>query len=135
MSNTQFDSELDCQGLNCPLPILKTKKAMDGLTSGQILKMMANEPQRSTIQHTQFATIKNLKLSLLHWSVSLNRDLHCWELSLNWTPGGIGQGVYVRLNVKSPSLKDLNTTMGTHSFLGGDGIYLFCYIFPSCPAF
>ena len=44
MSDTQFDSELDCQGLNCPLPILKTKKAMDGLTSGQILKMMATDP-------------------------------------------------------------------------------------------
>ena len=44
LSDTQFDSELDCQGLNCPLPILKTKKAMDGLTSGQILKMMATDP-------------------------------------------------------------------------------------------
>ena len=44
MSDTQFDSELDCQGLNGPLPILKTKKAMDGLTSGQILKMMATDP-------------------------------------------------------------------------------------------
>ena len=44
MSNNQFDSELDCQGLNCPLPILKTKKAMDGLSSGQILKMMATDP-------------------------------------------------------------------------------------------
>ena len=44
MSNNQFDSELDCQGLNCPLPILKTKKAMHGLSSGQILKMMATDP-------------------------------------------------------------------------------------------
>ncbi len=44
VSNNQFDSELDCQGLNCPLPILKTKKAMDGLSSGQILKMMATDP-------------------------------------------------------------------------------------------
>ena len=44
MGNGQFDSELDCQGLNCPLPILKTKKAIDGLNSGQTLKMMATDP-------------------------------------------------------------------------------------------
>ena len=44
MGNGQFDIELDCQGLNCPLPILKTKKAIDGLNSGQILKMMATDP-------------------------------------------------------------------------------------------
>jgi hypothetical protein len=44
---------------------------------------------------------------LVSHNVSVNRDLHCWELSLNWTPGGIGQGVYFKLNVKSPTLKDL----------------------------
>ena len=48
-----------------------------------------------------------IKKDLVSHNVSLNRDLHCWELSLNWTPGGIGQGVYVKLNVKSPTLKDL----------------------------
>ena len=48
-----------------------------------------------------------VKRDLVSHNVSLNRDLHCWELSLNWTPGGIGQGVYFRLNVKSPTLKDL----------------------------
>ena len=39
-----FDSELNCEGLNCPLPILKTKKAMDSLNSGEILKMSATDP-------------------------------------------------------------------------------------------
>ena len=48
-----------------------------------------------------------IKKDLVSHNISLNRDLHCWELSLNWTPGGIGQGVYVKLNVKSPTLKDL----------------------------
>ena len=48
-----------------------------------------------------------IKKDLVSHNISLKRDLHCWELSLNWTPGGIGQGVYVRLNVKSPTLKDL----------------------------
>jgi len=40
----EFDSELNCEGLNCPLPILKTKKAMDSLNSGEMLKMSATDP-------------------------------------------------------------------------------------------
>ena len=44
MSEITFDSEIDCRGLNCPLPILKTKKAVDGLGSGQVLKMLATDP-------------------------------------------------------------------------------------------
>ena len=44
MGEISIDSELDCRGLNCPLPILKTKKAVDGLGSGQVLKMLATDP-------------------------------------------------------------------------------------------
>jgi tRNA 2-thiouridine synthesizing protein A len=40
----QFDQELDCSGLSCPMPILKTKKAVDGLQTGQVLKMTATDP-------------------------------------------------------------------------------------------
>lgn len=36
--------ELDCRGLNCPLPILKTKKAITALESGDLLKMIATDP-------------------------------------------------------------------------------------------
>ena len=36
---SEFDYEINCEGLNCPLPILKTKKAIDSMSSGQILKM------------------------------------------------------------------------------------------------
>ena len=35
---------LDCKGLSCPLPVLKTKKAMDGLALGQILEMISTDP-------------------------------------------------------------------------------------------
>jgi tRNA 2-thiouridine synthesizing protein A len=38
------DQVLDAKGLNCPLPILKTKKALKGMTSGQILQVMATDP-------------------------------------------------------------------------------------------
>lgn len=40
----QFDKDLDCAGLACPLPILKTKKAIDSLQAGQVLKMISTDP-------------------------------------------------------------------------------------------
>ena len=39
-----FDKELDARGLNCPLPILRTKKALNELKSGQVLKIVATDP-------------------------------------------------------------------------------------------
>ena len=38
------DKEVDTRGLNCPLPILKAKKALSELSSGQILKVIATDP-------------------------------------------------------------------------------------------
>ena len=37
------DRELDARGLNCPLPILKAKKALADMTSGQVLKVVATD--------------------------------------------------------------------------------------------
>lgn len=39
-----FDRELDARGLNCPLPILRAKKALNELSSGQVLKIVATDP-------------------------------------------------------------------------------------------
>jgi tRNA 2-thiouridine synthesizing protein A len=39
-----FDREVDARGLNCPLPILKAKKALTELGSGQVLKVMSTDP-------------------------------------------------------------------------------------------
>lgn len=38
-----IDQELDARGLNCPLPILKTKKALTAMQSGQVLKVVATD--------------------------------------------------------------------------------------------
>jgi tRNA 2-thiouridine synthesizing protein A len=38
-----FDKELDARGLSCPLPILKTKKALADMASGQVLKVVATD--------------------------------------------------------------------------------------------
>ena len=40
----QFNKELDARGLNCPLPILKTKKALAEMLSGQVLRVLATDP-------------------------------------------------------------------------------------------
>ena len=39
-----FDQELDATGLNCPLPILRAKKSLSALTSGQVLRIVATDP-------------------------------------------------------------------------------------------
>ena len=39
-----FDQELDASGLNCPLPILRAKKTLAGMESGQTLKIVATDP-------------------------------------------------------------------------------------------
>lgn len=39
----QIDKEIDTRGLNCPLPILKAKKALSELNSGQVLKVVSTD--------------------------------------------------------------------------------------------
>lgn len=40
----EFHRELDARGLNCPLPILKTKKALADMKSGEVLRVVATDP-------------------------------------------------------------------------------------------
>lgn len=40
----EFTKDLDARGLNCPLPILKTKKALAEMTTGQVLRVTATDP-------------------------------------------------------------------------------------------
>ena len=39
----QIDKELDARGLNCPLPILKAKKALADLESGHLLRVLSTD--------------------------------------------------------------------------------------------
>lgn len=39
-----FDVEVDASGLNCPLPILKAKKALSAASSGQVIKIVSTDP-------------------------------------------------------------------------------------------
>jgi tRNA 2-thiouridine synthesizing protein A len=40
----EFDQELDACGLNCPLPILRAKKTLGKMSSGQVLRIVATDP-------------------------------------------------------------------------------------------
>ena len=44
LEKMRHDQELDTRGLNCPLPILRTKKALSGIQSGQVLRIVATDP-------------------------------------------------------------------------------------------
>ena len=39
----ETDQQIDTRGLNCPLPILKAKKALAGMESGQLLKVLSTD--------------------------------------------------------------------------------------------
>ncbi|MDR1228519.1 MAG: sulfurtransferase TusA family protein [Azoarcus sp.] len=40
----EFDKEVDARGLNCPLPVLRLKKALAGLQGGQVVRVLATDP-------------------------------------------------------------------------------------------
>lgn len=41
---SEVNQELDARGLNCPLPILRAKKAIAGMAEGEVLKVFATDP-------------------------------------------------------------------------------------------
>lgn len=41
---TNVDQELDARNLNCPLPILRAKKTLNTMSSGQVVKILATDP-------------------------------------------------------------------------------------------
>jgi tRNA 2-thiouridine synthesizing protein A len=44
MTAVTIHKDLDVKGLNCPLPILRAKKALTGMSSGQVLRVVATDP-------------------------------------------------------------------------------------------
>jgi tRNA 2-thiouridine synthesizing protein A len=44
MTTTDVSKELDARGLNCPLPILKAKKALADMQTGETLRIVATDP-------------------------------------------------------------------------------------------
>ena len=55
------DQRLDCKGLNCPLPVIKTKKAIETMAVGQVLEMVATD--------------KGSQADMVAWSKSTGHEL------------------------------------------------------------
>lgn len=53
-------------------------------------------------------------------AINVHWDLHCWELTFNWIPIGVRKSFAIRLNIKSPLLKDIK-----FEARGGNGEFLF----------
>ena len=68
-----IDQELDTRGLNCPLPILKAKKAFTGMQSGQLLKVISTD-QGSLRDFAAFA--KQTGIELLEQQTVGNEFIH-----------------------------------------------------------
>ena len=41
---TAFSKEVDASGLHCPMPVLRSKKALDSMVSGEVLHIIATDP-------------------------------------------------------------------------------------------
>ena len=71
------DREVDARGLNCPLPILRAKKALADLTSGQVLKVIATDPgsQRDFVAFAKQTgnTLVAVDAGAREWSFYLKR--------------------------------------------------------------
>ncbi len=70
MSNEQaatehYDHELDVTGLNCPLPILRTKRELIRLEVGEVLKVQATDPH-AVVDFLSF-TEKTAHRMVAHW--------------------------------------------------------------------
>ena len=53
------------------------------------------------------ARFNMLDQELVSHDLRLYRQLHCWEFIFNWTPGGLGRGFLLSINVRDPDLKDI----------------------------
>jgi hypothetical protein len=57
-----------------------------------------------------------IQKDLSYTSLGIYRDLHCWEMRLNWVPFGFQQNYYFQINVKSSVLQDLKLTKRNDRF-------------------
>lgn len=61
------DKRLDCIGLFCPMPVLKVREALKGMTVGQILEMLADDPASE-------ADLKSWSARTGHLLLSVDKD-------------------------------------------------------------
>ena len=87
-----IDKELDTRGLNCPLPILKAKKALAGMSSGQLLRVVSTDT--GSIRDFQ-AFAKQTKNELVDQQTVGGEFIHVLKRRTDPAPQGAEPG-YIR---------------------------------------
>lgn len=97
-------------------PFKKSKRAQLSLQQGRV----ALTKNWDVSVSGQFDLVEK---SVVYQNYSIHRNLHCWEMQLNWTPSGFRKGFYLRLNVRAPNLQDIKIEKrgGRDSVFGGYG--------------
>lgn len=86
---------------------IRYSKPLEESTVTQTLNFSGdlNITEKWKISATSGWDIENRELS--YTSLNINRDLHCWQLAVNWIPIGVRQSYNLTLNVKASVLQDL----------------------------
>ncbi len=97
-------------------PFKKSKRAQLSLQQGRV----ALTKNWDVSVSGQFDLVEK---SVVYQNYSIHRNLHCWEMQLNWTPSGFRKGFYLRINVRAPNLQDIKIEKrgGRDSVFGGYG--------------
>lgn len=95
-------------------PFNKSKRAQLSLQQGRV----ALTKNWDVSVSGQFDLVEK---SIIYQNYSIHRNLHCWEMQLNWTPSGFRKGFYLRINVRAPNLQDIKIEKrgGRDSVFGG----------------
>jgi lipopolysaccharide assembly outer membrane protein LptD (OstA) len=95
-------------------PLHKTKRAQLSLQHGEV-RLTKNWRVGVSAQYDL------VNKTVFDQQYTIYRDLHCWEMQVLWTPSGYRKGIYMRVNIKSPILRDIKVEKrgGRSSVFGG----------------
>jgi len=71
-----YDQEIDTTGLKCPLPVLRARKRLKSMQSGQLLRIIADDPA-SVIDFPHFCNEQELRLLL---NEETEENLYCFVI-------------------------------------------------------
>ncbi|NQU27599.1 MAG: hypothetical protein HQ528_04870 [Candidatus Marinimicrobia bacterium] len=94
-------------------PQMPTENRRFQLNSGATIQMTKNW----RIKYN--ANINLVNQQLIRHSISIYRDLHCWEMSINWVPSGWASGFYLKISPKDASLKDIKGELRSGRHVSG----------------
>ena len=76
-------------------------------TESLLLSFRSNFSLTSTLRVSAYGSIDMLQGTLNTPVIDINKQVHCWNLSLNWVPLGTNQGFYLRFSASAPQLQGL----------------------------